>query len=175
MASSIKITLWTAVILHKEHTAKYEHDMSASAGKRVKRRQNTGLGMSSSNIKGSQMESLAKTTSTRISSIRPQQLISFKTSILQPRKISISSRKQIARGPYIHFQTQNPPSTGYNEIAGAQDLAIWVDLDASACQGIADGYIFLQSKKLCEEEFATYAKEMLFRGQPRKLAAIEGH
>jgi hypothetical protein len=47
---------------------------------------------------------------------------------------------------------------------------IWLTLDHSTLQEIAEEYSCMSKWKLCEAEFATLAKEKLFKGESRRLA-----
>ncbi|KAK3114581.1 hypothetical protein LTR53_006955 [Teratosphaeriaceae sp. CCFEE 6253] len=110
-------------------------------------------------------------TSSRARALRPQQYSVFKQRILAPRDITIDAKTRITRGPYSHFGTEKPTSD--RPLRQLNASSVLLDLGKDQAKRIAAHYDFMRAKRLCEAEFATYATETFFLGEPRNAAPPE--
>jgi hypothetical protein len=80
--------------------------------------------------------------------------------------------------PYSYFQTGVPPpeissANHYNGDHGSPwsptESKVWLDASKSSIDSIAKEYRIMNERRLCEDEFASYAKEELLRRDHRDL------
>ncbi|KAF2229877.1 hypothetical protein EV356DRAFT_455008, partial [Viridothelium virens] len=90
----------------------------------------------------------------------------FDELVLLPRRICIDRARDIRPYPYKHFGTEKPAMGTQIQYKGLDSMAgdnIWLDnIDSKAT---AEDYVAMQEADFCEEEYATYAKEHLLRGE----------
>lgn len=94
----------------------------------------------------------------------------FRRTVLGPRGINFVSRL-IGADAFAHFGTY-PPSydnVTYKDLDGCQHTEVWLTADDSFLRDINREYVYMAYERLCEAEFATYAKETLLRRDPRFL------
>jgi hypothetical protein len=99
--------------------------------------------------------------------------VDFRDEVLEPRGIVIDGSTFSLPDPFAHFGTQHTYKTRYRELAGLEGLHIWLEGDSSMFQEISEEYHCMVQNNLCEAEFATYGKEKLFKGEPRRLEIPE--
>jgi hypothetical protein len=97
----------------------------------------------------------------------------FRDGVLEPRGIVIDGTAFSLPDPFVHFGTQHTPETKYKDLPGLENLHIWLENDSSLLQEISEEYHCMVQNNLCEAEFATYGKEKLFKGEPRRLEISE--
>jgi hypothetical protein len=108
----------------------------------------------------------------------------FREKVLRPRGIVITDRgglqgQQIVLDtPYSYFQTPTPPSEisyadHYNGEHGSPGSPIksnvWLNLNKSNIDDMAQEYQIMNARRLCEDEFASYAKGVLLKRDRRNL------
>lgn len=94
----------------------------------------------------------------------------FTKLILHPRGIVINDTNIIVPSAFIHFNTTQPPpgeTIDYANIPSLCEASIWVSLNDQSIQDIVSEYKEMRGLGLCEEEFATFAKENFLRGDLR--------
>ncbi|TKA23907.1 hypothetical protein B0A54_17830 [Friedmanniomyces endolithicus] len=116
----------------------------------------------------SDADSAAESSGSRARALRPQQYSAFRNSILAPRHITIDADAWVTRGPSAHFGTSVPED--YRSVKGLEAAGVLLDLQQGQEKEIAAQYSFMKSMQLCEAEFATYATETFFLGEPRSTA-----
>lgn len=98
----------------------------------------------------------------------------FTKLILHPRGIVINETNRIVPGVFAHFNTTRPPpgeTIDYAKILSLCESNIWVLLNDQSIRNIVAEYREMRSLGLCEEEFATFAKENFLRGDLRSRKA----
>ena len=92
----------------------------------------------------------------------------FPDAVLSPRRIMINDTNSIVPSAFAHFNTE-PPRTGYDMPDGLSSTNVWVQGDEDWISSTATEYKEMKSMGLCEEEFASIAKEEFLRRSPRRL------
>ena len=90
----------------------------------------------------------------------------FVQSVLEPRKIKIFDQQQFPDTAYAHFGIPRPETRHVAAIDPTKKLpesSIWIDTTDTFVKRVTKRYTDMLSRKLCEAEFATYAKEKLLR------------
>jgi hypothetical protein len=117
-------------------------------------------------------ESTAKNT---IRTISPRNS-KFTKLVLHPRGISINDTNSIVSSAFSHFETSEPlqgETIDYKGVEGLDWANIWITLDSDSVVKIATEYREMRGLGLCEEEFATFAKEKFLRGELRSQSVSE--
>lgn len=100
----------------------------------------------------------------------------FQDLVLQPRGITISKVTAITPSPFAHFNTAEPPSEGaidYSRLEGLGGADIWLPGGPEFIQSIIEEYAAMHHLSLCEEEYATFAKENLLKRERRSVKVSE--
>ncbi|KAG9250611.1 uncharacterized protein F5Z01DRAFT_683752 [Emericellopsis atlantica] len=92
----------------------------------------------------------------------------FTELILLPRAIRVKDTNAIVASAFAHFNT-NRPSEGYDKVGGLSHTDIWVSGNADWVRSLSNEYKEMKALGLCEEEFASFAKEQFLRRSPRYL------
>ena len=95
----------------------------------------------------------------------------FRKAVLTPRGISFPLQI-LETGPFVHFDTSQPPHGMYRDLAGCQYTDVWLNAE-ELITDVKREYTYMKYENLCEGEFATYAKEALLRRDPRFLEQKE--
>lgn len=98
----------------------------------------------------------------------------FNTLVLDPRCITIDGKIKIIPDAFAHFGTI-PPLVPYKQLPELKDTNVWLEIDQATRKQIVNHYLFMQRKGLCEGEFAAYAKETFFKGEPRGVEVPHDH
>lgn len=93
----------------------------------------------------------------------------FRSSVLEPRGIRLQDQKPKAKPPEAHFHSTLPCSGSYVTAPECAHAGIWVSLDTMRCEAISKHYSFMEKMRLSEDQFATYAKQNLFRCEEWEL------
>jgi hypothetical protein len=96
--------------------------------------------------------------------------------ILNPRGIYIKDTNVIVPSAFAHFRTDEPLATArtrYKGIASLSAANVWVTMDEETAQSIAAEYREMRGLGLCEDEFATFAKETFLLRERRSLLVSE--
>jgi len=100
----------------------------------------------------------------------------FTSLVLHPRRIFINKTNSITPTAFAHFGTTEPEdgsSVNYADLEGLGGANIWIRLDPAPIAAIASEYKAMKILGLCEEEFATFAKETFFKGERRSVDVSE--
>ena len=91
----------------------------------------------------------------------------FREHVLTPRGITIVDEPSVL--VWDHFRTQEPDGNRqeYYRERGSRRSAVWLSADNALCEEIAHEYNCMVEGNLCEAEFASYARETLFRRDRR--------
>ncbi|KAF3356811.1 hypothetical protein VdG1_03600 [Verticillium dahliae VDG1] len=92
----------------------------------------------------------------------------FPELVLFPRGFVVNDTNTIVPSAFAHFKNE-PPKEGYDKLEGLSDTDIWVGGGDSWVQSTTDEYKVMKALGLCEDEFASFAKEKLLRRSPRSL------
>ena len=87
---------------------------------------------------------------------------------LDPCCIHIDEKRTIIPSGCAHFGTARPDGP-YNQLPGLQEANVRLNIKQIGRERIAKHYAFMQHKRLCEDEFATFAKETFFKGESREI------
>ncbi|KAI0100044.1 hypothetical protein GGR51DRAFT_533652 [Nemania sp. FL0031] len=87
----------------------------------------------------------------------------FSNIILRSCGIYISTKGPIVPDAFTHFGTEKPLQ-GYSSLEGLSHANVWVEKDSADLKRIAAEYLHMKGLDLCEEEFATRAKEVFLSG-----------
>lgn len=172
--------LWEEVTSTAE--VPYEHRWLTSRGRKHGGARRTGSesGKITPPVSASQslfepLELHATPESTVTNAISPRSP-EFARLVLQPRRIFIVDTNRIVPSAFSHFRTPEPhegETINYKEIPGLEAANIWVTLDDDAIKDIIAEYREMRGLKLCEEEFATFAKQIFLRGELRSRTVSE--
>ena len=91
----------------------------------------------------------------------------FETEILAPRGITRECEPSIRAE--AHFNVDKPKgnrSAYYSQTQGAVASLLWLEVDDSTVHTLMRVYACYESENLCEAEYASYAKETLFKMDP---------
>ena len=157
---------------------------SAAEGKKRSKRENTKESVSEQSYPSSESEtpenSITKTTQTRTSNAErkaPSNVSSkrntprskaFEQNVLESRSIRIN-QASIPVTAYAHFDVKEPPPPDmtqheyYTYVRSVPKSTIWVETDAAFIASLQETYREMIDWKMCEAEFATYAKEELLK------------
>ena len=94
----------------------------------------------------------------------------FEEHVLRPRKIIIKTDNATEPNPFVHFNVDAPPkqkANDYRTIEGLDAAQIWLSLDNDAIEEIIEEYTFMTNQRVCEEEYASFAKERFLKRQRR--------
>ena len=92
----------------------------------------------------------------------------FKHNVLRPRSVTIN-RESLPVTAYAHFDVNEPPGPNmtqheyYTDVRSVPKSTIWVETDAAFIRTVQETYSEMLRWKMCEAEFATYAKEELLK------------
>ena len=92
----------------------------------------------------------------------------FAQNVLGSRSIIIN-QGSIPVTAYAHFDVKEPPPPDmtkheyYTDVRSVPNSTIWVETDAAFIAGLQEAYREMVNWKMCEAEFATYAKEKLVK------------
>ena len=91
----------------------------------------------------------------------------FNRNVLAPRWIKIDS-SGIPMHAFAHFEVDEPRSdqsrrTHYTDDRMAAHSSVWVEVDDNFVESVAKNYQRMDRRKMCEAEFASYAKEKLLK------------
>ncbi|KAF3345644.1 Cell division control protein 45-like protein [Verticillium dahliae VDG2] len=89
----------------------------------------------------------------------------FSDLVLSPRGITINDTNAIVPSAFDHFQTECP-TNGYDRVEGLSGADIWVHRGKDWVQSTMEEYKEMKALNLCEDEFASFAKEQLFQSLP---------
>ncbi|KAL9101791.1 MAG: hypothetical protein Q9163_002987 [Psora crenata] len=91
----------------------------------------------------------------------------FREQILTPRGILIVQKRSIS--VWDHFQTKEPDQDriSFYRKHCSEHSAVWLNADYAFLEEVAKEYRCMVEGNMCEAEFASYAKETLFRRDPR--------
>ena len=78
----------------------------------------------------------------------------FRALVLAPRRIAIDEKRTIIPSACAHFGTSRP-TVPYKQLPELEAASVWLQIDQTERTRIAKHYIFMQYKRLCEDEFAT--------------------
>jgi hypothetical protein len=94
----------------------------------------------------------------------------FRTTVLDPRDILFPSER-LKTDVFAHFGTALPFNdiTAYKDLEGCGHTEVWLTADNRFIGDVNREYFYMNHEKLCEAEFATYAKETLLQWDPRFL------
>ena len=93
--------------------------------------------------------------------------IEFETEVLAPRGITREFEPSVRAE--AHFNVDKPKgnrSAYYSQSRGAVASPLWLEVDDSTVQTLMRVYACYESENLCEAEYASYAKETLFKMDP---------
>ena len=87
----------------------------------------------------------------------------FGEQILEPRGITIFESRD--RPVWDHFRTEEPDQDriSFYRDEGSKHSAVWLNADRGFLKEVANEYYCMVEGDMCEAEFASYAKEKLFR------------
>ena len=91
----------------------------------------------------------------------------FEDIILKPHGIIINRELRVAKGAAEHFKTAPVANSDYQNLKGLDHIKIWLDTSDKQISEITDEYQEMNRRNLCEDEYATFAKENVFRGSRR--------
>jgi hypothetical protein len=94
--------------------------------------------------------------------------IRFEEEVLRRHGIEIDRSKRPTSGPFDYFSTKQDDYTAMNSL---NHVTIWMDISNEELQVVADEYTEMMRQKLCEDEYATFAKENLLKG-PRRAGYV---
>lgn len=104
---------------------------------------------------------------------------SFQDHVLRPRRILIEDVHTLTSSAFLHFHPNADPLSeednrvDYHKLEGLGTANIWLPADPEWIQTVTEEYMAMTHLDLCEEEFATYAKETLLRSEPRSVKVPE--
>lgn len=96
----------------------------------------------------------------------------FTALVLGPRRITINDTNSITPSAFHHFETRRPPE-GYRTLHGLAGVNLWITADDDWIRRMTTEYKEMKALGLCEEEFATFAKERLLRPEWRSDSVSE--
>lgn len=136
-----------------------------------------GIGHSASTSAIDYSESQATPGSTVSNSLRTisPRSAKFTALVLRLRRIQIEDTNVIVPSAFAYFGTDEPyegASVPYAAIAGLSDAHVWVEVGEKA-SAIAAEYTAMRGLGLCEEEFATFAKDTFLLREPRAYTVSE--
>ncbi|EEU34837.1 uncharacterized protein NECHADRAFT_88424 [Fusarium vanettenii 77-13-4] len=100
----------------------------------------------------------------------------FAKLVLEPRGILINDTNSIVPNAFSHFGTEQPEgdeAIDYKMVPGLSGVNIWITLDDDAIKDITNEYKEMRGQNLCEEEFATLAKELFLHGERRSRSVSQ--
>ncbi|KAH7308402.1 hypothetical protein B0I35DRAFT_360900 [Stachybotrys elegans] len=151
-------------------------DMSARVTKRDARpprgpASDTGrsslLSERSSLVDGAESVGTPDSTLTSRTGITPRSA-KFTDLVLLPRGIRINDTNAIVPSAFAHFGT-SLPIEGYKKLEGLAHTDIWATGGDDWVRSLSNEYKEMKTLGLCEEEFASFAKEQLLRRARRSL------
>lgn len=92
----------------------------------------------------------------------------FTELVLHPRGIRVKDTNAIVPSAFAHFKTNRPPE-GYAKLEGLCYNTIWVTGSEDWVQSLSHEYTETKALGLCEEEFASLAKEHFLRRSLRRV------
>jgi hypothetical protein len=107
-----------------------------------------------------------QTTITKVTSRNPH----FQSLVLRPRRIIMENKDEANKKPYSHFETTAPPRgdlLDYTAIQGLDMAEIWLSLSNHQVEQIIEEYWFMKNRRVCEQEYASFASEKFLRRQRR--------
>ena len=157
---------------------------SAAEGRKGSKRENTQGSVSGQSYPSSESETTetgtTKTTQRSASNTKskpPSNVSSkrktprskaFEQNVLRPRSIIID-RHSVPVTAYAHFGAKEPPPSDmtqhqyYTEVRSVPESTIWVEPNTAFIEAVQKTYSDMLRWKMCEAEFATYAKEELLK------------
>jgi len=93
----------------------------------------------------------------------------FKTLVLDPRRI-VKENDEAYKNPYSHFETTAPPRGDLHDYTAIKDLdaaEVWLSLSDDEVEQIIKEYQVMKNRRICEQEYATFATETFLRKQRR--------
>lgn len=97
----------------------------------------------------------------------------FREDVLEPRGIVIKGDTISLPDPYKHFASDRTSDTNYKELQGLESVGIWLEKDDTTVYEISEEYHCMAQNNLCEAEFATFGKEKILKGEPRRFKVPE--
>ncbi|KAF9728472.1 hypothetical protein PMIN04_010456 [Paraphaeosphaeria minitans] len=113
-------------------------------------------------------ESITTKGTTRSKALTGPRNIRFEEEVLRRHGIEIDRSKRPTSGPFDYFGTKHDD---YTAIESLNHITIWMDTSDGELQAVADEYTEMMRQKLCEDEYATFAKENLLKG-PRRAGYV---
>ena len=110
----------------------------------------------------------SKTTSNVSSKRNKPRSKAFEQNVLMPRSVIID-HESIPMTAYAHFDVKEPPPPHmtqqdyYTNVRSVPKSTIWVETDNAFIKYVQETYTEMIQWKMCEAEFATYAKEELLK------------
>ncbi|KAF2707705.1 hypothetical protein K504DRAFT_458184 [Pleomassaria siparia CBS 279.74] len=89
----------------------------------------------------------------------------FLDAVLRLHRVDIDLKVKPSSGAFEYFGTDS--NTNYSELEGLQYIKIWLDTTQTNRVDITAEYKEMVMLKLCEDEFATFAKENFLKGSRR--------
>jgi hypothetical protein len=91
----------------------------------------------------------------------------FEDAVLIPHGIIIDHARRLTAGASQYFGTSPVPNDNYHNLEGLDHVKIWLDTSNEQLTEITAEYQEMRRRNLCEDEYATFAKENVFKG-PRR-------
>lgn len=114
------------------------------------------------------LRSVPSSASTRTIIAKPADS-DFRVSVLERKGISFKLNPP-SQTAFTHFATPSPPT---NRVLHCEklnvDTSVWVNVNEQGAEGIMREYLYMTHYRLCEAEFAAYAKESFLRRDIRSL------
>ncbi|KAF2726517.1 hypothetical protein EJ04DRAFT_582610 [Polyplosphaeria fusca] len=92
----------------------------------------------------------------------------FKEEVLRRHGVVIDRARRPTSGPFGYFGMRQDD---YTLMESLNHLNIWMNTSIGELQAIVDEYTEIMRQKLCEDEYATFAKENLLKG-PRRAGYV---
>jgi hypothetical protein len=96
----------------------------------------------------------------------------FRTLVLLPRRITTEINRERYKSPYSHFVTTAPRRGNlldYTTIEGLDAAEVWLSLSDNQVDRIIEEHQFMKNRRLCEQEYASFAIEKFLRRQERYM------
>lgn len=92
----------------------------------------------------------------------------FRRKVLLPSGVIFPSTKEFSDA-FAHFGTERPHNdvAGYREVAHRHHTEVWLSTAKHLIRDVVREYQYMRNEQLYEAEFATYAKKILLRRDPR--------
>jgi hypothetical protein len=90
-----------------------------------------------------------------------------KNAVLVPHGIAIDHARRLTADISQYFCATPIPNYNYHNMEGLDHIKIWLDTSDERLTEITVEYQEMKRRNLCEDEYATFAKENLFKG-PRR-------